>query len=106
MKSYQKAFKLYNKDNRYLFSFGENDLKVTKKEEQLIHSKKKNYHIIVASLTTLSDANRMLEQYKKQGYSDAVVKENSGRYRISLCNYADKAAAYQKLNDLKKADAF
>jgi cell division septation protein DedD len=77
-----------------------------KKETPKAVAKKKNYHIIVASLTTLSDANRMLEQYKKQGYSDAVVKENSGRYRISLCNYADKAAAYQKLNDLKKADAF
>lgn len=83
-------------------------VKVTepKKETPKAVAKKKNYHIIVASLTTLSDANRMLEQYKKQGYSDAVVKENSGRYRISLCNYADKAAAYQKLNDLKKADAF
>ena len=67
---------------------------------------KKNYHIIVASLTTMADANRMLDQYKKQGYSDAVVKENNGRFRISLCSYADKSAAYQKLNDLKKADAF
>lgn len=67
---------------------------------------KKNYHIIVASLTTQSDANRMLEQYKKQGYSDAAVKENKGRFRISLCSYADKSIAYQKLNELKKADAF
>ncbi len=78
----------------------------TKKESPKVVAKKKNYHIIVASLTTLSDANRMLEQYKKQGYSDAVVKENNGRFRISLCSYVDKSVAYQKLNDLKKADAF
>ena len=77
-----------------------------KKESPKAVAKKKNYHIIVASLTTLSDANRMLEQYKKQGYSDAAVKENNGRFRISLCSYADKSVAYQKLDDLKKADAF
>lgn len=77
-----------------------------KKEAPKAVAKKKNYHIIVASLTTMSDANRMLKQYQQQGYSDAVVKENNGRFRISLCSYADKSAAYQKLNELKKADAF
>lgn len=77
-----------------------------KKEASKTVVKKKNYHIIVASLTTLSDANRMLAQYKREGYSDAVVKENKGRFRISLCSYADKSVAYQKLNDLKKTDAF
>lgn len=69
-------------------------------------SNKKQYHLIVASLTTSADAQRMLKEYKKQGYSDAVVKESNGRFRISLCSYADKSAAYQKLNELKKADAF
>lgn len=77
-----------------------------KKEAPKAVAKKKNYHIIVASLTTMSDANRMLKQYQQQGYSDAVVKENNGRFRISLCSYADKSVAYQKLNELKKADAF
>ena len=77
-----------------------------KKETPKVVAKKKNYHIIVASLTTSADATRMLKQYKQQGYSDAVVKENNGRFRISLCSYADKSVAYQKLNELKKADAF
>ena len=78
----------------------------SKKEVTTAVGKKKNYHIIVASLTTSADATRMLKQYKQQGYSDAVVKENNGRFRISLCSYADKSVAYQKLNELKKADAF
>ena len=78
----------------------------SKKEVTAAVGKKKNYHIIVASLTTSADATRMLKQYKQQGYSDAVVKENNGRFRISLCSYADKSVAYQKLNELKKADAF
>ncbi len=77
-----------------------------KKEAPKTVVKKKNYHIIVASLTTSSDASRMLKQYQQQGYSDAVVKESNGRFRISLCSYADKSVAYQKLNELKKADAF
>ena len=79
---------------------------VSKKEAPKTVVKKKNYHIIVASLTTLSDANQMLKQYQQQGYSDAVVKESNGRFRISLCSYADKSVAYQKLNELKKADAY
>ena len=78
----------------------------SKKEVTTAVGKKKNYHIIVSSLTTSADATRMLKQYKQQGYSDAVVKENNGRFRISLCSYADKSVAYQKLNELKKADAF
>ena len=67
---------------------------------------KKQYHLIVASLATSADAQRMLKEYKQQGYPNAVVKESNGRFRISLCSYADKSAAYQKLNELKKADAF
>lgn len=66
----------------------------------------KKYHIIVASLTTAQDAKRMLQEYKQQGYNDATVIESNGRFRISLCNQADKAAAYNKLNDLKKNEAF
>lgn len=67
---------------------------------------KKSYHIIVASLTTSADAKRMLQTYKEQGYADAAVKENKGRFRISLGSYMDKVVAYQKLDELKKNDAF
>ncbi len=68
--------------------------------------KKKKYHVIVASLVTSSDANRMLQMYKKQGYNDASIKEGSGRYRISLCSFSDKVGANKKVNELKKTDAF
>ena len=67
---------------------------------------KKKYHVIVASLVTSSDAKRMLQMYKKQGYNDASIKEGSGRYRISLCSFSDKEGANKKVNDLKKTDAF
>ena len=66
----------------------------------------KNYHIIVASLQTSSDAERMLRDYKKQGHSGASIVEGGGRFRISISTHKDKSLAYKKLNELKQADAF
>lgn len=81
----------------------------TKKEtprKRVVNQPKKNYHIIVASLATSSDAQRMLQEYKRQGYMDASIKESKGRYRISICSYADKSIAYEKMNELKLSDSF
>lgn len=76
---------------------------VSRKE---VSSSKKKYHIIVASLPTSSDAQKMIQTYKQKGYSTASVVEGSGRYRIALCSYSDKEAAYKKLNSLKQEEAF
>lgn len=68
--------------------------------------KKGNYCIIVSSLPTAKDAQQVLNEYKQKGYKDVTIMEGNGRYRLSLCSFADKAAAYKKLNELKKDDAF
>ena len=68
--------------------------------------KKNKYHIIVASLPTSADAQRMLKEYNQQGYRGASVLEGNGRFRIALCSYSDKTEAYGKLNNLKKEEAF
>ena len=67
---------------------------------------KKKYHLIVASLITSADAERMLKEYKQQGHNGASVVQGSGRFRISLCSYAERSQAQNKLNELKKSDAF
>ena len=67
---------------------------------------KKNFHVIVASLPTLSDAERILKGYKQNGYSEATVVEGSGRFRIALYSFSDKASASKKQNELKQIDAF
>lgn len=67
---------------------------------------KKKYHLIVASLTTDKDAQRVLQTYKQQGHHHVQVLGNNGRFRISLCNYTDQTAAYRKLNELKQDEAF
>ena len=66
----------------------------------------KKYHIIVASLTTSADAKNMLQEYKKQGHTGASIIESKNRFRISIGGFADKSAAYAKLNELKQAEAF
>lgn len=68
--------------------------------------KKTRYHIIVSSLATSSDAQRMLKEYNKKGYNEAKVIEGNGRFRISLVSFSDKAEAYKQLNVLKAEDAF
>ena len=68
--------------------------------------KKNRYHIIVASLPTSADAQRMLKEYNQQGYRGASVIEGKGRFRIAICSYSDKTEAYGKLNSLKKVEAF
>ena len=76
------------------------------KKKQVAPKKQKSYHIIVASLTTSTDAKNTLSNYKNKGYGQTSVLEGNGRYRISLYNYADKNTAYSKLNELKQNDAF
>lgn len=68
--------------------------------------KKNRYHIIVSSLATSSDAQRMLKEFNSQGYHEASILAGNGRFRISLYGFSDKAEAYKKLNALKLEDAF
>lgn len=67
---------------------------------------KNKYRIIVSSLPTASDAQKMVKKYHQQGYTEASVVEGNGRFRIALYSYSDKNAAYQKLESLKKEAAF
>lgn len=67
---------------------------------------KGNYCIIVSSLATANDAQQVLDEYKQKGYNEATIIEGNGRYRLSICSFADKAAAYKKMNELKQNEAF
>ena len=77
-----------------------------KPETKKMVAQKKKYHLIVASLTTEQDAQRMLKSYQKEGHRDAKVIGGNGRFRIALCSYADQKSAYGKLDELKQQDAF
>ena len=68
--------------------------------------KKGKYCIIVSSLATAKDAQQTLKDYKQKGYAEATIIEGNGHYRLSLCSFADKAAAYKKINELKQSETF
>lgn len=65
-----------------------------------------NNHIIVASLTNTTDAEKVVKSLKQKGYTEAQVIVSQGRYRVSLYNYAKKADAYQKIQEIKKQPEF
>ena len=67
---------------------------------------KPKYFIIVSSLATAADAQQTLNEYKQKGFKEASIIEGSGRYRLALYGFADKNAAYKKMNELKKDEAF
>jgi len=67
---------------------------------------KKRYHLIVASLPTFADANKMLQKYQKEGYAEASIIAGNGRFRIALYSFENKATASKKMNDLKQANTF
>lgn len=69
-------------------------------------SKTGSYCLIVSSLATAKDAQQVLADYQQKGYKEASIIEGNGRYRLSLCTFANKAVAYKKLNELKQNDAF
>lgn len=67
---------------------------------------KQKYFIIISSLPTADDAQKTLNDYKQKGHKDVTIIEGNGRYRLSLCGFSDKTAAYKKLNELKQSEAF
>lgn len=68
-------------------------------------SKKKAY-IIVASLTTDSDAQKELKKLQKKGYKNCKVLESDGRFRIALDGYASSGEAYKKVQELRNQEGF
>lgn len=67
---------------------------------------RKKYHIIVASLATSADAQKMLHDFQQKGYDNVSVVEGGGRFRISLYQYTNKNEANQKLGELKQEEAY
>lgn len=69
-------------------------------------SGKKKAYIIVASLTTDSDAQKELKKLQQKGYKNCKVLETDGRFRVALDGYADSGEAYKKVQELRNQEAF
>lgn len=66
----------------------------------------KGHCIIVASVVNQADAQKLVDSFKKQGYTDAAIIEGNNRVRVSLMTFPDQTEAYKKLNSLKQEPAF
>jgi len=64
------------------------------------------YHIIVASGSERSDADRRAKLLRQQGYKEAKVLSAGGHHRVSLCSYATKAEAEEAHKHLKEQKEF
>lgn len=67
---------------------------------------KKVYHIIVASMPTASDAEKMAKQLVGQGHASAKAMIGEGKSRVSIANYSTEAEAYQALNKVRETAAY
>lgn len=82
------------------------EAKRSEKSNKAVKKDDKGLFIIVSSLQTMADAEKELEKFKKQGYSEASILTSDNRFRIALYRYNDKSQAYGKINELRKEEQF
>lgn len=82
------------------------ETKSSEKSNKAVKKDDKGLFIIVSSLQTMADAEKELEKFKKQGYSEASILTSDNRFRIALYRYNDKSQAYGKINELRKEEQF
>lgn len=67
---------------------------------------KSKYHIIVASVGTVNDAEMMAGHLKEEGYIDAQALIGNGKKRVSIQSFDTEAEAYRIANKLRKNKAY
>lgn len=66
----------------------------------------KYYHIVVASLPSMNQANKYVGQMDKSRFTQAGIVERDGKVRIYAAKFTDKDQAEQYLTDLRKTDHY
>lgn len=65
------------------------------------------YHLIAASFKQSVPANKALDVFLTQGFTDAKLVENGeGRIRVAIASFVDKDAALSALNDYRQNPRF
>lgn len=79
---------------------------VPKKQITATSTPKGVYHIIAASGVSHAGAEALVKKLKKNGFADASIIENNGRVRVSIMSISDNNTANEKLNQIKKNEAY
>ena len=78
-----------------------------KKSEQSNKSKhsSQKYHLIIASLTSLEDAEKYIDNHTRFNQSDLEIIESNGKYRISAVRFDKYKEAIEYLNEIRNNDS-
>lgn len=64
------------------------------------------FNIIVASVTSESDAETAINDFAEKGYPGAFLIKGGGRFRIALKAFDSESEAYRMVSELKKDELF
>lgn len=73
---------------------------------QAVQTEKIPYHIIIASVATEQDAERMAKQLVEKGFSDAKAIIGGGKMRVSIQSCPTQEAAYRALGKIRQNETF
>lgn len=76
------------------------------KDETAAQKPATTYCIIVASQVKLANAERYVEQLKKEGFPDAYVYISNNVVRVVSAEFSNQADAYQQLNKMSLKEEF
>lgn len=80
--------------------------KIEKKSEQSNKrtSSSQKYHLIIASLTSLEDAEKYIANHTRFEQSDLEIIESNGKYRISAVRFDKYKEAIEYVNEIRNND--
>lgn len=64
------------------------------------------YHIIVASVGSKADAEKLAASLVKEGHTRAKAIIGGGKMRVCIDSFANEAEAYQAVNELRQEEAY
>lgn len=66
----------------------------------------KKYYLIISSVASEVDAQRIVENLHAKGFTKAEVVQGDGKIRVSIASYNSKNEASKELTELRKVEAY
>ena len=79
----------------------------TAKEVQTVKAgSPKTYCIIIASVGSTKDAQKMSESLKSKGFPEASVIEKDNKIRVCMASYSNQSEAYKQLKQIRQNETY
>ncbi len=79
----------------------------TAKDVQTVKaSNAKTYCIIIASVGSTKDAQKMSESLKSKGFPEASVIEKDNKIRVCMASYSNQSEAYKQLKQIRQNETY